>query len=118
MASISSVHTCGDCGQPRSDAFHKQFPAGHGKPTVRGICRRCRSKPVSITIHVHHHYYANPVQHDQNESLSPSEARIAHHGMRDLVEIREPAELPVYRNDYEMMWAKEAAKIFGAARQT
>ncbi|KNB18379.1 hypothetical protein FOXG_16052 [Fusarium oxysporum f. sp. lycopersici 4287] len=46
-------HTCGICHRPRSDEFHRRYPAGQGYPRTHSICRRCRQEQRGVTSKSH-----------------------------------------------------------------
>lgn len=52
-------HKCVLCNKSRSSTFHRQFPAGPGYPTVKGVChrRRCRGSDEVSMVHIHHHHW-------------------------------------------------------------
>lgn len=43
-APVLLCHTCTQCGQPRSRAFHHHYPVIPGEPTILGVCAKCHKK--------------------------------------------------------------------------
>ena len=67
-------HKCVRCKRSRSSTFHRQFPAGPGYPTVKGICRRCCGSDEVPTVHVHHHHWYILEEPTDKQTLEPVES--------------------------------------------
>ncbi|WJG34878.1 uncharacterized protein FOBCDRAFT_237505 [Fusarium oxysporum Fo47] len=46
-------HTCSIYHRPRSDKFHRRYPAGQGYPRTHSICRRCHQEQRGVTSKSH-----------------------------------------------------------------
>jgi hypothetical protein len=67
-------HKCVRCKRSRSKAFHRQFLAGPGYPTVKGVCRRCRGSDEVFTVYIHHHHWyilEEPANKQNQEHAEP-----------------------------------------------
>src|SRR5687767_6741475 len=66
-------HKCVRCKRSRSSTFHRQFPAGPGYPTVKGVCRRCRGSDEVSMVHIHHHHWYILEESTDSQTLGSAE---------------------------------------------